>query len=268
MKAKRISSNQAKELISNVKSVIRLGGFETGKRTNLNKAIELCKSSYSIVFSSLEFLFEKEYQTEQKVRFTNFLGENYEIWFENGKVYTFKNEGEKFLVVTGLGFCNVYKLIEKDESKSFDDQPAITDNGDSKGTSISYKGKTIKINCLLSNTKVCKWDKKYPENHNHYIITVSYEGKRLSFDWFDSLSSFRAGNIDKSRNEIIEMFYFYLQDILYKNEYSDKNNFCKENENTPALWNSLCKQESKYNRVFEGVDVYELANYLQETFEL
>lgn len=157
MKAKRISSNQAKELISNVKSVIRLGGFETGKRTNLNKAIELCKSSYSIVFSSLEFLFEKEYQTEQKVRFINFLGENYEIWFISGKIYVFENEGEKFLIVTGLGFCNVYKLIEKDESKSFDDQPAITDNGDSK---------------------------------------------------------------------------------------------------------------SKYNRVFEGVDVYELANYLQETFEL
>ena len=158
-------------------------------------------------------------------------------------------------------------LINNEEER-FNDQPAIINNGDSKETSISFKGKAIKIKCLLANTKVCKWDKKYPENHNHYIITVSYEGKRLSFDWFDSLSNFRAGNIDKSRNEIIEMFYFYLQDILYKNEYSDKNNFCKENENTPALWNSLCKQESKYNRVFEGVDVYELANYLQETFEL
>lgn len=268
MKAKRISSNQAKELIGNVKSVIRLGGFETGKRTNLNKAIELCKSSYSIVFSSLEFLFEKEYQTEQKVRFINFLGENYEIWFESGKVYTFENEGEKFLIVTGLGFCNVYKLIEKDESKSFDDQPAITYNGDSKGTSIFYKGKAIKINCLLSNTKVCKWDKKYPENHNHYIITVSYEGKRLSFDWFDNFQNFKIDNIDKSREDMIEMFYLFLQDLLYKNEYSDKNDFYKGDGNTPALWNTLCKKENKYNRVFEGVDIYELANYLQEKFEL
>lgn len=268
MKAKRISSNQAKELIGNVKSVIRLGGFETGKRTNLNKAIELCKSSYSIVFSSLEFLFEKEYQIEQKVRFINFLGENYEIWFESGKVYAFENEGEKFLIVTGLGFCNVYKLIEKDESKSFDDQPAITDNGDSKGTSIFYKGKAIKINCLLSNTKVCKWDKKYPENHNHYIITVSYEGKRLSFDWFDIFQNFKIDNIDKSREDMIEMFYSFLQGLLCKNEYSDKNDFYKGDGNTPALWNTLCKQENKYNRVFEGVDIYELANYLQETFEL
>lgn len=92
--------------------------------------------------------------------------------------------------------------------ESFDNQPAITNNGDSKVTSISYEGKTINIKCLLSNTKPCKWDNKYPENHNHYIITVSYDGRKLSFDWFDSFNNFRTGNIDKSRKEIAEMFLF------------------------------------------------------------
>lgn len=151
--------------------------------------------------------------------------------------------------------------------ESFDNQPAITNNGDSKETSISYEGKTINIKCLLSNTKPCKWDNKYPENHNHYIITVSYDGRKLSFDWFDSFNNFRTGNIDKSRKEIAEMFLFYLQDILYKNEYSDKNDFYKEDGNTPILWNTLCKQENKYNRVFEGINIYFLASNLQETFE-
>lgn len=240
MKATRINNEHAKEVINNVKSVIRLGGFETGLRTNLNKAIKFCNGSYSTTYSSPEYLFEKEYQLEIKTRFTNFLNESYEIWFEESKIYTFENEGEKFLIVTKLGYCNVYQLIQKDEEKRFNDQPAITDNGDSKVTSISFKGKLIKIKCLLSNTKVCKWDKKYPENHNHYIITVSYEGKRLSFDWFDSFHNFRYDIIDKDRNEIIEMFYSYLQDVLYKN---------------------------KYNRVFADIDIYELANYLQETFE-
>lgn len=61
--------------------------------------------------------------------------------------------------------------------ESFDNQPAITNNGDSKETSILFESKTINIKCLLSNTKACKWDKKYPENHNHYIVTVSYEEK-------------------------------------------------------------------------------------------
>lgn len=151
--------------------------------------------------------------------------------------------------------------------ESFDNQPAITNNGDSKETSISYEGKTINIKCLLSNTKPCKWDNKYPENHNHYIITVSYDGRKLSFDWFDSFNNFRTGNIDKSRKEIAEMFLFYLQDILYKNEYSDKNDFYKEDGNTPILWNALCKQENKYNRVFEDINIYELASNLQETFD-
>lgn len=153
------------------------------------------------------------------------------------------------------------------EEERFNDQPAITDNGDSKVTSISFEGKAIKIKCLLANTKACKWDKKYPENHNHYIVTVNYEGKRLSFDWFDSFHNFRYGVIDKDRNEIVEMFYSFLQDILYKNEYLNKNEFCKEDGNTPALWNALCKQENKYNRVFEGINIYELASNLQETFD-
>ena len=74
----------------------------------------------------------------------------------------------------------VQEFINNEEER-FNDQPAITDNGDSKVTSISYEGKAIKIKCLLSNTKVCKWDNKYPESHNHYIITVSYEGKKIIF---------------------------------------------------------------------------------------
>lgn len=167
---------------------------------------------------------------------------------------------------TRINAKQVQGLINNEEER-FNDQPAIINNGDSKETSISYEGKTIKIKCLLSNTKACKWDNKYPENHNHYIVTVSYEGKRLSFDWFDSFQNFRCDVIDKDRNEIIKMFYSYLQDILYKNEYSDKNDFCKEEGNTLALWNALCKQENKYNRVFEGIDIYELASNLQETFE-
>lgn len=167
---------------------------------------------------------------------------------------------------TSIRAKQVQELINNEEER-FNDQPAITNNGDSKETSISFEGKAIKIKCLLANTKVCKWDKKYPENHNHYIITVRYEGKNLSFDWFDSFYNFRCGIIDKSRKEIIEMFYSYLQDILYKNEHSNKNEFCKEDENTPALWNTLCKQENKYNRVFEGINIYELANNLRETFD-
>lgn len=89
----------------------------------------------------------------------------------------------------------------------------------------------------------------------------------MSFDWFDSFQNFRCGVTDKDRKGLVEMFHLFLQDILFKNEYSNKNEFCKADGNTPALWNALCKQENKYNRVFEGIDIYELASNLQETFD-
>lgn len=137
----------------------------------------------------------------------------------------------------GISTKQVQEFINNEEER-FNGQPAITDNGDSKATSISYEGKTIKIKCLLSNTKACKWDKKYPENHNHYIITVSYEGKKLSFDWFDSFRNFRCDVIDKDRKEIIEMFYSFSQDILYKNEFCQQEGN-KGNEKAIELLSNL-----------------------------
>ena len=137
----------------------------------------------------------------------------------------------------GISTKQVQEFINNEEER-FNDQPAITDNGDSKGTSILFEGKAIKINCLLSNTKACKWDKKSPENHNHYIVTVSYEGKRLSFDWFDSFQNFRCGVTDKDRKEIIEMFYLFLQDILCKNEFCQQEGN-KGNEKAIELLSNL-----------------------------
>lgn len=273
MEAKKLTVNQVKNLVNSVKAIYRLYGFETGKRTNLQKAIKECRFDYAELrkgidtsFSYPESVFEKEYQIDTKAHFGN-NGICYEIWFEDNKCYLFQMYETKYLIVSDLGFCNVYRLIEKTESEKFEDQSVIVSNGDSKKAVLDYNDKKIELTCTLSNTKVCKWDKKYPENHNHYIITVSYEGKKLSFDWFDSFRNFRCGVTDKDRKEIIEMFYSFLQDILYKNEFLDKNEFCQQEGNTPTLWNALCKQENKYNRVFEGVDIYFLASNLQETFD-
>lgn len=273
MEAKKLTANKVKNLVSNVKAIYRLNGFVTGKRTNLQKATKECRFDYAELGKGIdtslsypESVFEKEYQIDIKARFSN-NSDWYEIWFEDSKCYLFQMYETKYLIVTSCGYCNVYRLIEKTESEKFEDQPAIVSNGDSKKAVLDYNDKKIELTCTLSNTKVCKWDNKYPESHNHYIITVSYEGKRLSFDWFDSFQNFRCDVIDKDRNEIVEIFYSFLQDILYKNEYSNKNDFCKEEGNTAKLWSLLCAQESSFNRVFADIDIYELANYLQETFE-
>lgn len=273
MEAKKLTVNQVKNLVNSVKAIYRLNGFVIGKRTNLQKATKECRFDYAElgkgIDTSLSFpesVFEKEYQNDIKAHFDN-NGVCYEIWFEDSKCYLFQMYETKYLIVSTLEYCNVYRLIEKTESEKFEDQPAIIYNGDSKKAVLDYNDKKIELTCTLSNTKVCRWDKKSPENHNHYIVTVSYEGKRLSFDWFDSFQNFHCGVTDKDRKEIIEMFYLFLQDILYKNEFLDKNEFCQQEGNTPTLWNALCKQENKYNRVFDNVDIYELVNYLQETFD-
>ena len=273
MEAKNLTVNQVKNLVNSVKAIYRLNGFVTGKRTNLQKAAKECRFDYAElgkgIDTSLSFpesVFEKEYRIDTKAHFDN-NGVCYEIWFEDSKCYLLEMYETKYLIVTSCGYCNVYRLIEKTESEKFEDQPAIVSNGDSKKAVLDYNDKKIELTCTLSNTKVCKWDNKYPESHNHYIVTVSYEGRKLSFDWFDSFNNFRFGITDKSRKEIIQVFYGYLQDIFYKNDYADKIVFCKQEGNATKLWNALCAQESNFNRVFADIDIYELANNLRETFE-
>ena len=47
MEAKKLTVNQAKNLVNDTKAIYRLGGFETGKRTNLQKAMSYCFNDYA-----------------------------------------------------------------------------------------------------------------------------------------------------------------------------------------------------------------------------
>ena len=76
MKAKKLTANQVKNLINEVKAIYRLNGFVTGKRTNLQKATKECRFDYAElgkgIDTSLSFpesVFEKEYQNEKKAHF-------------------------------------------------------------------------------------------------------------------------------------------------------------------------------------------------------
>lgn len=274
MKAIRINSEKVFDLVSNVKSVYRLGGFETGKRTDLTKAASFCFSDYAELNEGVDMalvdtnnVYVKEYQTEVRTSFKNEAGETYEIWFEKDfKVYMLQMNETTYLIVAALGYCNVYRLIEKDENEKFEDQPAITYNGDSKETSIQYEGETIRIKTTLSNTKVCKWDVKYPEDHNHYTVKVSYSGKSLSFDFFDSEYNYSNGITDKSRIEVIEMFQMFISDCILGG-YTFEMFEC-ETGGTEAQYKACKTFLKKFERVFEGVDKTDLYNYIQEHYEV
>ena len=47
MEAKKLTVNQAKNLVNSVKAIYRLNGFVTGKRTNLQKAAKECRCDYA-----------------------------------------------------------------------------------------------------------------------------------------------------------------------------------------------------------------------------
>lgn len=274
MEAKKLTVNQAKNLVNDTKAIYRLCGFETGKRTNLQKAIKECRFDYvelgkgiDTSLSYPENVFDKEYQNEINARFTNDLS-SYEIWFEDFKCYLFQMYETKYLIVSGLGYRNVYRLIEKTESEKFEDQPAIIYNGDSKKAVLGYNDKKIELTCALSNTKVCKWDNKYPESHNHYIVKFKFGKNSAKFDFFDSLHNFETGQTDKTEIDIFKMFYMFLSDCQIAKDYIFEE-YQKEFEGTKESYNACKRALQKFCRVFDlsHIDLYNLANYMQEKYD-
>lgn len=142
------------------------------------------------------------------------------------------------------------KKLTVNQVKSFEDQPAILD----------YNDKKIELTCTLSNTKVCKWDNKYPESHNHYIVKFKFGGNSARFDFFDSLNNFETGQTDKTEIDIFEMFYMFLSDCQIATDCYFFEDFQTEFGGT--------KEKQKFERVFagSGIDLYELSNYMQEKY--
>lgn len=148
------------------------------------------------------------------------------------------------------------KKLTVNQVKSFEDQPAIVSNGDSKKAVLDYNDKKIELTCTLSNTKVCKWDNKCPESHNHYIVKFKFGKNSAKFDFFDSLHNFETGQTDKTEIDIFEMLYIFLSD------------FQTELGGTKENYNACKRALQKFERVFagSGIDLYELSNYIQEKY--
>lgn len=274
MKAKKLTVNQVKNLVNSVKAIYRLNGFETGKRTNLQKAAKECRFDYAElgkgIDTSLSFpesVFEKEYQIDTKAHFDND-GISYEIWFEDNKCYLFQMYETKYLIITNCDCCNIYRLIEKTESEKFEDQPCMIYNGDSKKAVLDYNDKKIELACTLSNTKVCKWNDKYPESHNHYIVRFKFGKDSARFDFFDSLNNFETGQTDKTEIDIFEMFYTFLLDCQIAIDCYSFEDFQAEFGGTKEGYNACKRALQKFERVFcgSGIDLYDLASYMQEKY--
>ena len=160
------------------------------------------------------------------------------------------------------------KKLTVNQVKSFEDQPVIVSNGDSKKAVLDYNDKKIELTCTLSNTKGCKWDSKYPESHNHYIVKFKFGKSNSKFDFFDSLNNFETGQTDKTEIDIFEMLYIFLSDCQIATDCYFFEDFQTEFGGTKENYNACKKALQKFERVFcsSGIDLYDLSNYIQEKY--
>lgn len=160
------------------------------------------------------------------------------------------------------------KKLTVNQVKSFEDQLAIVNNGDSKKAVLDYNDKKIELTCTLSNTKACKWDNKCPESHNHYIVKFKFGGNSARFDFFDSLNNFKTGQTDKTEIDIFEMLYMFLSDCQVATNCYSFEDFQTEFGGTKEDYNACKRALQKFERVFagSGIDLYELSNYIQEKY--
>lgn len=127
MEAKRISQRAVKNMINGNTALLHIGNFDTGKRTNLKRAVSECvytsrlyynkelqsdneKIEY-LVYSQPYRVFKVELYETHIAAFNEYT--EYHINFDDtSKYYTLVISGMQFLIVSDLGWCNIYQVFD------------------------------------------------------------------------------------------------------------------------------------------------------------
>lgn len=130
MEAKKISQRAVKSMINRNTVLLHISNFETGKRTNLKRAISECvyasrlyynkelqsdneKIEY-LVYSQPYRVFKVELYKTHIAAFNEYT--EYHIDFdETSKYYTLVISGMQFLIVSDMGWCNIYQVFDGPE---------------------------------------------------------------------------------------------------------------------------------------------------------
>lgn len=124
MEAKRISQRAVKNMINGNTALLYIGNFETGKRTNLRRAVDECVYTSRLIYSEREKmnylslkhndkLFEVKLYETHIAAFNEYT--EYHINFDDtSKYYTLVISGMQFLIVSDLGWCNIWQVFNTD----------------------------------------------------------------------------------------------------------------------------------------------------------
>lgn len=154
MKAKRISQKAVRSMINSNTVLLHIGNFKKKKRTNLRRAVGECVYASRLYYNKelqsdnekIEFLKYSQPDILFKVKLyeTHIAALNeyteYHISFgKTSKYYTLVISGMQFLIVSDMGWCNIYQVFEA--------------KGDNKEYKLTVEFRNGQIGCYLGKTK-------------------------------------------------------------------------------------------------------------------
>lgn len=156
MEAKKISQRAVKSMINSNTILLHIGNLETGKRTNLKRAVSECVYASRLYYNTeiqsdsekIEYLVcnQPNRLFNVKIYETHIAAINeyteYHINFdESSKYYTLVIGGMRFLIVSDMGYCNIYQVF---------DGPEMNETSEYKLTVEFYNGQRY---CYYGKTK-------------------------------------------------------------------------------------------------------------------
>lgn len=154
MEAKRISQRAVKSIINSNTVLLHIGNFKKRKRTNLRRAVDECVYASRLYYNTeiyshrekMNYLSLKHNDKlfEVKLYETHIAALNeyteYHINFDDtSKYYTLVISGMQFLIVSDMGWCNIYQVFEA--------------KGDNKEYKLTVEFRNGQICCYLGKTK-------------------------------------------------------------------------------------------------------------------
>lgn len=223
MEAKKISQRAVKDMINSNTTLLHIGNFETGKRTNLKRVVNECVYASRLYYNTelqsdsekIEYLsvYDTDRLFDVKLYGTHIAAFNeyteYHIDFdETSKYYTLVISGMQFLIVSDLGWCNIYQVFDS-VVEELDKDPLFKEIKQS-GVITKDQIQTLKkrSNDLRRNVINYNWMDRVG---NGYGIPLTEEQGANELDWIRSFvekNIYRAKDIEVIQNASPSDFVF------------------------------------------------------------
>lgn len=194
MEAKKISQRAVKNMINSNTTLLHIGNFKTGKRTNLKRAVNECVYASRLYYNTeLQSNSEKiqhlsVYDTDRlfNVRrykiYISAINEytEYRINFdETSKYYTLVISGMRFLIVSDMGWCNIWQVFNTDTPVTTDCKQETETNCE-QVYDVVFNDDTASNYKHINSTYECCMQWIEANRHDNTTYFADYKGGTVS----------------------------------------------------------------------------------------